>query len=442
MRRYLVLSLLGILALLPSAFAAAPLPTWSVNDYFQVSQVVSATGDMTQAQFQFTLNVSAARWTVEAITTKTLPHCGSAEVYVLSFDGISMAGTGHATITDPIAFDADLELRDGTASGEMWIRTDDLNPAAYTLDASASAWAFLFGNWVDVGSATITGLTLEFCPFMEDFQWPLEVGMTWSSTINIYITGHIEANLMLFGIPYDLIYDINEEQAFSFGGGCTGMQDMNGCNSYKVDLNNSGGDGTMSNFYCPNQNIQWYSKKTLTDFYFEDPEGGGGISVSELSWNVTDGYHASTGETPTPTPTGGTPTTPTVTPTPAQGEVYVDLELSASMFHPGDAFILNMIVQNYLSTTLAADTYILLQVFDQYFSYPTWGNIDAGLTFENRSYSYGINTLNVFTFDWPSGAGTLTEGLYFYAALFEPGTLDVATVIGNIPAISFGFMEP
>ncbi|MBN2053882.1 hypothetical protein JW905_03095 [bacterium] len=431
MRTKLLVSLLGILVVAPVAFGAASLPTWSVDDWYQVDLDVSAGGDMEGAAFTFALDVDPCQWVVDAIQNKTLPQCGlTDEVYVLGYSGCGVQGTGHITMTDPITFDADLRLTNGSADGQMWVFTADLNPAAFVISASANVEAYLFGSWAPIGTISITDLTLEFCPMLEDFQWPLDVGNNWNSSLTAYISGHYLADLEIFGIPYQLEDDLAENQDFAMSGGCTGMETMNGCNSYKVAMNNSGGQGTMNTYYCPTD-ILWYSRKEMVDFVFEDEMGTGAVTLNNLTWDILQAHHAA-GPDPTPTPA----------PTPGPGEVTVGLTLNQTTFHPNDTFLLQLDVNNGTGAAFDADTYILLDVFGaSYFAWPSWNDINIQLDFQMVTFAAGPNSREILTFTWPSGAGT-ADGLAFWAALFEPGHLDVAYLVGGIGNVTFGFAEP
>lgn len=421
----------GMMLIPMMAFAAADLPTWHVNESMRTEQTVAASGTIASPEatgtFNATLNVQASQWVVSEIGTKSRVNCGAYNAYVLSFDNCTMAGTGHANISVPIIFDADIRLDNGTVSGEIWIKADDLSPMYYSLSAHANVSAYLFNQWVDLGTADITNISIEFCDFMKDFEWPLDVGKNWSTNVNAFITGHVAVDLVVLGIPFQTAMDFDAQQSFGFAGGCTGMESMNGCNSYKSVLNNSAGSGQMTNHYCPA--FMWYAKKSLTGFHFEDAVEGYSFDVSEITWNVLEAYRS-----PTPTPAGTS--TPTPTPTGTQTTQMVDIKLSKTMFYPNDQFLLTLDVNN-SGSNMTADTFIILEVLGMYYFWDGW---TQDFDFRSEMYPAGLTSKTIFDFPWPSGAGTLTEGLAFYGALFQPGLIDVEHMYG-LDSVSFGFQE-
>lgn len=416
------ISLTMVILLTTSGLAdSATLPQWSENDWFEVDQVLSLQGSLETQTFFLELYLASVQWTVTSREIRELPHCGPIEVYVLTFAETELSGAGHFTITDPVLLDVEIQIRNGSASGELLVRTDNLNPVAYRLSGSGQVYAFYFGNWMDIGMISLSNLLLEFCPFLEDVQWPLSVGRTWTSTTLMYITGYLEADLVFFGVPYDYRYDFNHEQTFTFTGGCTGMEEFGGCETYRIDLENTLGPGSMITHYCPDANILWYKRKSLVDFYFEEQQGQGSITLNELTWNVRAGYH----QQPTPTPLPSDALTCT-------------LELNQTTYYPDDWFLLLAKVWNPTDHAIETDLYILLQVFDTYFSYPTWEECWSSLLATPMIFEPGLTTIEILNFTWPSGAGTLRDGLYFHVGIAKRGTYDFYC----FHSVGFGYMEP
>ncbi len=144
--------------------------------------------------------------------------------------------------------------------------------------------------------------------------------------------------------------------------------------------------------------------------------------------------------TATPTTGPGTPTnTPqpesTATPTATPAEEYVfDLQLNKAMFEPWDHFLLSTVVTNN-SATLEADEYILLDVYGEYWFWPSWGK---ELDFQRRTFEGGqVYEDTILDFWWPADSGT-ADGLRFYGALLDPAA---TTLIGNVDMVEFGYTQ-
>jgi hypothetical protein len=76
------------------------------------------------------------------------------------------------------------------------------------------------------------------------------------------------------------------------------------------------------------------------------------------------------------------------------------------------------------------DLVVLLEVADNYWSYPGWQSIEQGIGREAVALEEGLGVFRLIeTFAMPpvSPAGPL----YFYAGLFEPGTLSLDTLVSN-----------
>lgn len=122
---------------------------------------------------------------------------------------------------------------------------------------------------------------------------------------------------------------------------------------------------------------------------------------------------------PTSTPTVVNPTeTPSATPGPKGMELIMpDTELMA-----GEEFYLHFYMHNPDATAYSADVYLLLGVYGNYWSWPSWSSISDELDFENMTINAGeSHHEDALKFDWPAGAGA-ADGLVFYGCPFEPGT--------------------
>ncbi|GEM_PF-5785627 len=139
---------------------------------------------------------------------------------------------------------------------------------------------------------------------------------------------------------------------------------------------------------------------------------------------------------PTPTAPPGEPTytpypTGTPTSTPSDTEITIELELSESVFHTGDTFLL-MTHEFRAGQRLAVDEYLALEVYGQYWFYPSWTN---SIEFKRRFVETGEYTQTIFSFTWPQVEGT-ANGLHFYYLMTGPGTYDL---LSNVGVIEFGY---
>lgn len=138
----------------------------------------------------------------------------------------------------------------------------------------------------------------------------------------------------------------------------------------------------------------------------------------------------------TPTPTG----TPTMTPTPTP-EYRISLALSETDFYPGDRFQLQVRVSNWLKRDNPLRLIVVLDVFGDYFFYPSWA---PDFDFQYVSLPVGESGVWILDFDWPNGAGSVT-GLMFHAAFMD--TAGEAVIhgegdpSGGIASVEFGFTE-
>lgn len=145
-------------------------------------------------------------------------------------------------------------------------------------------------------------------------------------------------------------------------------------------------------------------------------------------------------QTPTPTSTPTPTATPTMTPTPTP-EYRISLALSESVFIPGDRFQLQVRVSNWLKRDNPLRLIVALDVFGEYFLYPSW---TQDFDFQYVSIPVGESGVWILDFDWPDGAGS-AMGLMFHAAFMDTTG---ETIIrgeddpsGGIASVQFGFAE-
>ncbi|MBN1297064.1 hypothetical protein JXA80_09805 [bacterium] len=139
--------------------------------------------------------------------------------------------------------------------------------------------------------------------------------------------------------------------------------------------------------------------------------------------------------TPTPTPTGGAGT-PTPTPTGAACAPSLLLEFQShtpgACFHGGDSFHATWTMQNLCDGERSVDLYLALQVFDSWFFAPSFGPElnHIAVTIRDGETIYE-NILPAFT--WPSGVGSLNDGLFFWGVMLFPGTWDLTGEVEMLP---------
>jgi len=132
--------------------------------------------------------------------------------------------------------------------------------------------------------------------------------------------------------------------------------------------------------------------------------------------------------TPTPSPT----VTPTVTPTPTPWS-GVQLFLSDDMFSAGEPFKLRALCMGEPGDT-AADLYVILDVFGDYWFYPGWNPVPMcrRINLENGHTAYHF----ILDFIWPEGDFGHADGIYFWSAITTPGTFKP---IGDLDCVVFGY---
>lgn len=143
-------------------------------------------------------------------------------------------------------------------------------------------------------------------------------------------------------------------------------------------------------------------------------------------------YTAATA-TPTLTPTAWQSPTPRQSPTPIP-EVIVTIFLNQQTFTVDDRFLLILTVDN-TDSSIAADAYVVLEVYGAYWFWPSWRvlpQLDHG---ELDLTPWAHVDLTILDFGWPPGAGA-AEGLYFWSFLCTRYTLDL---ISNVSWVVFAY---
>jgi hypothetical protein len=123
------------------------------------------------------------------------------------------------------------------------------------------------------------------------------------------------------------------------------------------------------------------------------------------------------------------------TPTSTENLIIIELQMPASHFASGDLCSLDL-GMSYVGSPRPADLYVLLDIYGDFWSYPSWQHISLGLDYEEVDVPPGTSSLNLipeFTLPPVPPAGPL----YFYAAMFEPETLSLDTLVSNGAVFEF-----
>ncbi len=132
--------------------------------------------------------------------------------------------------------------------------------------------------------------------------------------------------------------------------------------------------------------------------------------------------------TPTHTPTPYYTSPPTFTPEPFTG---VKLRLNRLYFVPGDPFDLKVLMGNE-GTTTDVDLYVLLEVYGEFWFYPSWGRqMDKYPTYLRKGYHFQ----DILSFVWPEVSDAVS-GIKFISAVAGRNNFDI---IGQTSLISWGF---
>lgn len=164
---------------------------------------------------------------------------------------------------------------------------------------------------------------------------------------------------------------------------------------------------------------------------------GAESSITLLVESVGQAFNASVAATASfewtaPTPTPG----PTATPTAGPGELEITLIMPSGTFSTGDTCGLDLRMVN-PGAQRSADLYVLFDVFGQFWSYPGWKPLEQGLGFEAVALAAGADETRMLIPSFPMPAVSPAGPLYFYAAVFDPGTLSAETLAGNVSAFEF-----
>jgi len=83
---------------------------------------------------------------------------------------------------------------------------------------------------------------------------------------------------------------------------------------------------------------------------------------------------------------------------------------------------------------LIVEQYVVLDVFGQYFFWPSWTQVPAGA---QREWQQGSASEEILRFIWPPAAGA-ASGIGLWAGLID---LRQMTLVGNLAHVEFAYGE-
>lgn len=121
--------------------------------------------------------------------------------------------------------------------------------------------------------------------------------------------------------------------------------------------------------------------------------------------------------------------------TPVAGDIRVTLDMPLSTFTPGDGCYLKVQVRNDGSGILHANLVVVLDVYGDYYMWPSWGSYFDRKNVAIPSGNSEVSILPVFL--WPSGAGS-ASGLFFHAGYMDE---NLGGLLSNVDSVGFGWSE-
>ena len=114
-------------------------------------------------------------------------------------------------------------------------------------------------------------------------------------------------------------------------------------------------------------------------------------------------------------------------------EPIISIDTNQDVYYAGDQFELTYQIDNSNKSGTNADLYIVLDVWGNYYFYPTWSE---DISYENIDIPEDtIIEKTILNFTWPEGAGEGND-IKFYIALCEPDTYNLLT---DFDSCSFSF---
>ena len=210
----------------------------------------------------------------EFITQTTTPDGGGGETihcFRFTFSSQEFEATGEINGDNII-------LKNGSLSGELWIRTADLSTVKKKRLITGDAEAEVLPDvWINLDPPLAINQTEEYIPCLEDINWPLETGKNWNQSEVAVIT---YGSYILPIIGDDEFY---EYDVWRVDQNCSVIENANGCNSYKVYEHAVGADSSSDLYlwWCPV--MAWYARQKIEHLKL------GGYGEIELgTMDVTD----------------------------------------------------------------------------------------------------------------------------------------------------------
>jgi len=118
-------------------------------------------------------------------------------------------------------------------------------------------------------------------------------------------------------------------------------------------------------------------------------------------------------------------------------DLSLSLEVSQDIFYPDDEFFLWATIKKPVGKAISFDEYILLDVYGNYFFWPTWIPFPS---LDKNTYTMDADEIlleqDILEFLWPECSGS-AAGLWFYGLLMEPDSLEI--VLSDPASASFGY---
>jgi len=436
------------------AQSAVNLPVWHLESWWEYTTVtdmhVQEAGSQEYADI-VTTDV-ATRYTLSQIGSKTLTRGAmlTYEAYVLPFTGIlDAAGIYH--IVDPIPLDIDIEIRDASLTGELWVDTQTLGTIYFHRFIEGPLWADIpFQGWQEVGWIEID-MSEEYEPARDILAFPLEVGDAWTQDITFYTYGSYTLDYDIGSGPEHVEDTFDESEIYQFDITVPNQEMSHGYMTYRVEGDETSSDGAILANYAEDVKNLVYEEMTdlassgssvrinsmvkdLTGFFLiPDPTG-----TPEPTYTPVPPTPTSPPGEPTYTPIPFTPTPPVTSPTPTPTppmESGITIATNLTEYHTGDPFLCTTTIVN-TGPAINVDEYIVLDVYGSYWFWPDWGS-EPG--FQNRDLTEDSVYPDevILEFVWPDVTGSVS-GIKFWAALLDAASGDL---FGGYGVTEWGYSE-
>jgi len=281
----------------PGLRAEAPKPEWIAGSWWDYTTVNDIhLQDSGSAEYlDLVITDENTRHTLTGIENKTLTHGTpfSYDAYILPFSG-TIEGEGIYHVTDPIAMDIPVEIREGVLTGEWWVDVVSMATIYHHRSVQGELWANVFGTWTEVGTVDLN-ISEEYEPGRIWADFPLEVGNNWLQNITFYTFGDYVADGSILGQPFHEEDTFDESQVYQLDMSVISQETSHGYLTYRIEGDETGSSGTILTNYGPEpQNIVY---DELLNF-----GGSGSVQVNAITQTLTGYYLAPGPATPTPTP--------------------------------------------------------------------------------------------------------------------------------------------